>query len=432
MRNVFTALLILLVHTGHCTLVSSPVTVKPNVCTLPEIVHGYIFNTKNEYFPEEILYFACKTGYKSDTRSWWGGTHCKFGEWQPTPKCIDERTNCPDPPRVENAIITQLPKLFVNQDTVEYVCIHTNERHNITCINRTWTRAPSCQIICDKPDIPAGYVQSGKAHYKYKERLLYTCQKNFKSTGVSSTCTEQGWSPLPVCEPFTCERPNTEYVGSPDKSKYIIDETIDLECPKGYKTPTNEQRETLTCTDSGWQPAALCEPIMCSTIEQDKRIVFTPSRRPVRQGWSFSHLYSFPYEEVIQYSCTDGFKPETKTQITCRLKGWDPSPKCSDGRCFLPPKIDNGDIQDDIKSWYKDGAEVPYQCKVNYVMEGDSVVRCSMGVWSKAPQCMKPCYLIIQEKQIILKHGNELKLLCPSGNPTTIRCENGQILNTCT
>ncbi|XP_051789273.1 coagulation factor XIII B chain-like isoform X1 [Erpetoichthys calabaricus] len=475
--------------------------VKPKVCILPDITHAYLFNKKKEYNPEEILTFTCDTGYKSNTRSWWGGTQCKAGEWQPTPECIDEGTVCPDPPRVENAIITQLPKLFVNQDTVEYVCIHTNERHNITCVNRTWTSAPSCsitcstliqdrtiiftperrqirklwtysysysfphedviqysciegykpdtktkitcgvkgwepspkcsEIICDKPDITAGYVQSGKAQYKYKERLLYACHKNFKPTGVSSTCTEQGWNPVPVCESFTCERPNTEYVGNTNNSKYIIDETIDLECPKGYKTKTNEQRETLTCTESGWQPPVLCEPIMCSINEQDRRIVFNPSRRLIRQGWSFSHSYSFPYEEVIQYSCTDGFKPVTKTQITCRLKGWDPSPKCIDGRCSLPPKIDNGDIQYDINSWYKHGAEVTYQCKENYVMEGDSVIQCSMGVWSKPPQCMKACYLKIQEKAIILKHGNEVKILCPSGNPTTIRCENGQILNTC-
>ncbi|XP_039590597.1 coagulation factor XIII B chain-like [Polypterus senegalus] len=62
--------------------------VKPKVCTLPDVAHAYLFNKRNEYFPEEILYFTCKTGYKSNTGRWWGGVQCKSEEWQPTPECI--------------------------------------------------------------------------------------------------------------------------------------------------------------------------------------------------------------------------------------------------------------------------------------------------------------------------------------------------------
>uniref|UniRef100_A0A8C4SKR1 Complement factor H-like n=1 Tax=Erpetoichthys calabaricus TaxID=27687 RepID=A0A8C4SKR1_ERPCA len=418
---------------GRCT---------PKQCGHPGDSLNADFNLKekDDFIFGARVEYVCKEGYQMASQL--NFRQCLADGWSnDVPHC--EVVMCPHEPIAENVIITSgtyeddHPVPFGN--VLQFDCKNANLKLNgqreIYCTAEgTWSNPfPTCkEIICDKPDITAGYVQSGKAQYKYKERLLYACHKNFKPTGVSSTCTEQGWNPVPVCESFTCERPNTEYVGNTNNSKYIIDETIDLECPKGYKTKTNEQRETLTCTESGWQPPVLCEPIMCSINEQDRRIVFNPSRRLIRQGWSFSHSYSFPYEEVIQYSCTDGFKPVTKTQITCRLKGWDPSPKCIDGRCSLPPKIDNGDIQYDINSWYKHGAEVTYQCKENYVMEGDSVIQCSMGVWSKPPQCMKACYLKIQEKAIILKHGNEVKILCPSGNPTTIRCENGQILNTCT
>uniref|UniRef100_A0A8C4SHQ2 Complement factor H-like n=1 Tax=Erpetoichthys calabaricus TaxID=27687 RepID=A0A8C4SHQ2_ERPCA len=150
----------------------------------------------------------------------------------------------------------------------------------------------------------------------------------------------------------------------------------------------------------------------------------------IKDGRISNPVKEYNVNKTLQYSCNDNLK-RSQTDPVCTAEGWKPEPVCNDGRCSLPPKIDNGDIKDRVNSWYNDGAEVTYQCKEDYVMEGDSVVKCSVGDWSKPPQCMKPCLLTVQDKQITLKHKEDLKIQCPDKKRTRLICKNGELLNKC-
>ncbi|XP_039590922.1 coagulation factor XIII B chain-like isoform X2 [Polypterus senegalus] len=354
MRNIFTSLLILAFCTRYCTSVTSP----GKDCTSPDISHAQILPNKTRYAEEETLFYACEKGYKTSKGFWWGETQCTSGKWQPNPECIDERIACPQPPHVENTVITTKPKLFVNKDKIEYMCIFTGEMLSNACEKGMWKNNHQCSEFCSVPQIFDGFPHHPSKRYFYGDKLEYECNKDYRRSDVASECTRRGWKPTPQCTILTCEVP------------YITSGRIS---------------------------------------------------NPVKE---------YNVNETLQYFCTGNFK-RSRTDPVCTVEGWKPKPVCNDGRCFLPPKIDNGDIKEDINSWYKDGAEVPYQCKENYVMEGDSVVKCSVGDWSKPPQCMKPCFLMIQKQPKTLKHKEELKIICPNRKQTTLICENGKPLNTC-
>ncbi|KAG2461747.1 complement factor H [Polypterus senegalus] len=328
-------------------------------CMLPNITNAHIYDPKREYPSDETLMYSCESGYKSATGFWWGEMLCKSGEWQQIPKCIDEKTACPEPPHVENTVITTKPKVFVNEEEVEYVCIFTNEKLKNKCENGAWIHDLQCAKKCPVPEISNGSAKNQSKKYDYGKQLEYECNEEYTHSMVPSICTKRGWDPMPQCTILTCEVPNI---------------------------------------DNGYVPNA-------ARVKKEHKI-----------------------NDTLQYNCHGKWKRSSIDPV-CTAKGWNPEPKCDDGRCLMPPKIENGDIYGEVEPWYDDGSRVTYKCKLDHVAEGDKTVTCLTGVWSKPPQCMKPCFWQINGKNYKTQHQKIIKMYCPSY--TEVTCKNGELLNAC-
>ncbi|XP_051789269.1 complement factor H-like isoform X3 [Erpetoichthys calabaricus] len=332
---------------------------KKNSCMLPNITNAHIYDPKREYPSEETLMYSCESGYKSVTGFWWGEMMCKSGEWQQIPQCIDKKTACPEPPRVNNTVITTKPKVFVNEEEVQYVCIFTNEKLKNKCENGTWIHDLQCAQNCPVPEISNGSSKNQSKKYDYDTKLEYECNEEYTHSKVDSICTETGWNPMPQCTILTCEVPNI---------------------------------------DNG----------IVHNVAREKK--------------------EYNINDTLQYYCFGNWKRSSIDPV-CTAKGWNPEPKCGDGICLMPPKIANGDIDGEVEPWYEDGSRVNYKCKSDHVVEGDKTVTCSAGVWSKPPQCMKPCYWQYDGKKYKIQHKKNRLMYCPYSKLVT--CENGELLNAC-
>ncbi|XP_066548489.1 coagulation factor XIII B chain isoform X1 [Amia ocellicauda] len=179
-------------------------------------------------------------------------------------------------------------------------------------------------------------------------------------------------------EEVTCQKPSTEDFGYPSKNIYKVGETAVLLCPRGFRTVTYEQSTTLTCTENqtvneGWSIRPYCERIHC-----DIAGLFIQ-----RTGYSRPNN-KYQYDDIIQYNCLQGYKPQGRQQSTCRLSGWEPQPICSEIICD-PPDIPNANISNP-KNIYKFKEHLHYQCDRGFIPASSEVV-CQAYGWDKVPSC---------------------------------------------
>ena len=57
------------------------------------------------------------------------------------------------------------------------------------------------------------------------------------------------------------------------------------------------------------------------------------------------------------------------------------------GKCGPPPPIDNGDITTFPSPAYPPGSTVEYQCQSLHQLQGNRVITCRNGEWTKPPKC---------------------------------------------
>lgn len=62
-------------------------------------------------------------------------------------------------------------------------------------------------------------------------------------------------------------------------------------------------------------------------------------------------------------------------------------------KCGAPPPIANGDIISYPLKEYPPESEVEYQCQSYYRLDGNKMIVCHDGQWSKPPKCLSK-YLI--------------------------------------
>ncbi|XP_069824069.1 complement factor H-related protein 2-like [Dendropsophus ebraccatus] len=74
--------------------------------------------------------------------------------------------------------------------------------------------------------------------------------------------------------------------------------------------------------------------------------------------------------------------------------------------CGPPPAILYGDLVEPRKEKYTSGDTVEYGCLINYVLEGNRIVKCVEDVWEELPICQGPC---IVEEKVMIENNIELK-----------------------
>ncbi|XP_051868095.1 complement factor H-like [Pristis pectinata] len=333
-----------------------------------DILHG-TFELKRG----DALVFGARIEYKCDEGYQLVGTRnyrdCEISGWSGlVPYC--EVKTCPPVKAPENGRIIGPDVYDLDQDypygsLLTFECnspdLQIQGAKEIYCLeNATWSNpVPKCkELQCMKPDIRNGIVMTMGEVFRYLEQLHYTCNRNFKPSGISTTCTQFGWSPPPFCSPITCSRTsieNGQFLTS--KWTFAYQETVNYTCNENYR-PSGPS--TVQCEAQGLMPNPSCVEIRCYRPNIDAHIYWYQS--PKRVG------------EKIAYDCNhDG----SRHFSVCTATGWNPPPKCP-GPCHRP-EIDNSLLP--RKYSYSHGDTLSIKCKYGFRLQGTQNIRCQDGEW---------------------------------------------------
>ncbi|XP_059839514.1 complement factor H-like [Hypanus sabinus] len=180
-------------------------------CGTPEdILHGSFKLIQGEdlVFGARIEY-TCDEGYQLvGTRNY---SDCELSGWSGRAPYCEVKT-CPPVNNPENGRIAE-PGFFDNDHDypfgsfLRFECnspdLEIHGASQIYCLeNGTWSNpVPKCkELKCKRPDIPNANVKTKHEEFRHLEQLSYTCNRNYKPSGLrSTTCTQTGWNPPPLC-----------------------------------------------------------------------------------------------------------------------------------------------------------------------------------------------------------------------------------------
>uniref|UniRef100_A0A8C9UYQ3 Sushi domain-containing protein n=1 Tax=Scleropages formosus TaxID=113540 RepID=A0A8C9UYQ3_SCLFO len=225
---------------------------KEKLCNKPPINQGYIYPVKTTYNNEEILYYACITGYKPTTEGWWG---------------------------------------------------------HITCTNRAWSHNPKCiEIRCPKPIIANSIHIYGRNFYKNNDILRFVCEENYTPVGNENTrCTKNGWSQQPKCEAkrLSCKELPTIENGDriSEKQEGDLYKEVTFQCPRSYKL---EGKEIVRCRNGNWEELPKClKPCAIENIPEKHHLEKLPSTVYVEEGKTYRFTCKSRYYKDTWYWSTN-------------------------------------------------------------------------------------------------------------------------------
>ncbi|XP_065410491.1 coagulation factor XIII B chain-like isoform X2 [Chrysemys picta bellii] len=226
----------------------------------------------------------------------------------------------------------------------------------------------------------------------------------------------------PACE----EPPAIDFgaIVSDDKSEYREGDKVQYKCNPGYSLM---ETEWITCTGKTWTPAPQCLA-PCSLTKQQleiKNLLLSNGRR---------HAQLIQSDHTLEFMCSEGYTLTTPSVRKC-VNGHMDLPSCISEigkNCSRPPTIENGDITTFLEKGYTSGSFVEFKCQKLYAMEGQNRSFCDNGNWTKAPLCLEPCAISVEEMEnhvvelngrtkenilqwVYLKRGDFLELRCKPG-----------------
>ncbi|NWZ72713.1 CR2 protein, partial [Acrocephalus arundinaceus] len=93
----------------------------------------------------------------------------------------------------------------------------------------------------------------------------------------------------------------------------------------------------------------------------------------------------------VRYTCNPGYYLVGNAAVSCRASGkWSqPRPRCEAVKCSQPPNITHGRLQGNASATFPLGAAVSYSCNPGYSLVGNAFINCTgSGSWSQPlPQC---------------------------------------------
>ncbi|XP_044884908.1 complement factor H-like isoform X2 [Mauremys mutica] len=226
----------------------------------------------------------------------------------------------------------------------------------------------------------------------------------------------------PACE----EPPAIDFGGivSDDKLEYREGDKVQYKCNPAYSLMGTEW---ITCSGKTWTPAPQCLA-PCSLTKQQletKNLLLSNRRR---------HAQLIQSEHTLEFMCSEGYILTIPSVRKC-VNGHMDLPSCiseTGKNCSRPPTIENGDITTFLEKGYTSGSFVEFKCQQFYAMEGQNRSFCDNGNWTKAPLCLEPCAISVEEMEnqmvelngrpnenisqwVYLKRGDFLELRCKPG-----------------
>uniref|UniRef100_A0A674P4K4 Sushi domain-containing protein n=2 Tax=Takifugu rubripes TaxID=31033 RepID=A0A674P4K4_TAKRU len=351
-------------------------------CADPKVANGeWVSGSRPPHKYLATVTYRCNAGYKMEGDA---SMECGLnGQWMPgIPKCT--AVTCSPPSTITSGTFSPQKPLYQYLETVAYSCdqgFTLSGSKSLSCsLDGTFNGSPP---TCNKKTCgSAGQVDNGEIEYlpgkEFGDKLVVTCNPGFRLVGKRElTCGDQGWlGRLPECEEVECSHPkvaNGEWVsGSHPPHKYL--DTVTYRCNAGYKM---EGDATMVCSLNGqWTPGIpKCTAVTCSPPPTITSGTFSP-QKPLYQ-----------YLETVAYSCDQGFTLSGSKSLSCSLDGTfnGSPPTCNTVTCSPPPTITSGTFSPQ-KPLYQYQEMVEYSCDQGFTLSGSKSLSCSLdGTFNGSP-----------------------------------------------
>ncbi|XP_077681477.1 complement factor H-like [Eretmochelys imbricata] len=397
----------------------------------------------------DFIEFVCKREYMRDPTSSAFRVECMEGKLA-YPKCKKrvEIKDCGPPPYITNGdIISELHEKYQHGDSVEYDCnlrFKMIGSKNIECVDGEWSSSPvyppvKCALPRNLENIGFLSVYNFQKSFYHKDVVKYRCNSDVKklkqSVNMGNGHPSQNalYTRLRCCASLllfllaACEEPPAIDFGeivSDDKLEYREGDKVQYKCNPGYSLMGTEW---ITCSGKTWKPAPQCLAPCSLTKQQleNKNLLLSNGQR---------HAQLIQSDHTLEFMCSEGYTLTTSSVRKC-VNGHMDLPLCISERgknCSRPPTIENGDITTFLEKGYTSGSFVEFKCQKFYAMEGQNRSFCNNGNWTKAPLCLEPCAISVEEMEnqmielngranetilqwMYLKRGDFLELRCKPG-----------------
>ncbi|XP_034149504.1 E-selectin isoform X5 [Esox lucius] len=365
-------------------------------CYVPNIVHGFVTGSQEEFKENDILRYGCSKYYTPFSRS----SRCtKIGNkatWSPPPEC--EAVKCPVIQADKNVLVIGDSEDATFGNVIQFEC-QSNQMFlkgptEIDCNDRgEWSGiVPTCEAVkcpviqADKNVLVIGDSEDAT----FGNVIQFECQSNqmFLKGPTEIDCNDRGeWSGIvPTCEEIKCYVPNIVHgfvTGSQEEFKE--NDILRYGCSKNYTPFSRSSRCTKIGNKATWSPPPECEERTCAPPD-DTLVKYGRWERRWRTG---------RFEEKKYYQCIFGYKPTNgATFAECTNDGtWTPNPLCQKITCAAPH--DNLVSHTSLTRWRtgKLNDQNYYQCKPGYKPTKDATfAKCTIdGTWTPNPLCEASC-----------------------------------------
>ncbi|NP_001083142.1 uncharacterized protein LOC398768 precursor [Xenopus laevis] len=467
---------------------SLPLTCNEIKCRAPDLANGRINAQKETYYLDDKILYVCNDKYKKERSI---DPVCTKNGWFPEPTCNE--ITC-EADNVPNGVIKNKKNAYRLGETIELECNYAYTLYKPEeprrCTVNGWSLPLTCNDkTCDRRPLHNGkYYRDSRFPGRKNSNLWYTCNDNFDpvqgeysySTYYGkSKCTENGWHPLPECivlcprsaaqvesaeiylrqhkyragdkVQFRCYGesrtedgkiygeieclPNHKFSEArclrsciiesishgnyiPKKSNFEYGESLVFECDEGYKNLKNTRFDSATCP---WT-LPRCVETSCRIAELN---------------------VNYNVGDVVQFSCSRGYKLAGKDTSQCYYYGWDPElPTCTDERgwkdryklitnkqedysvCAPAPKPQNTQDSNSGNIIYHNGITVEIKCTPGFRPFGLKSIKCQTGKWQTPPQCIELRYCSLPPK---IENGKAVtsKQWHESGEMVNYQCDPG-------
>uniref|UniRef100_A0A8C1S323 Sushi domain-containing protein n=1 Tax=Cyprinus carpio TaxID=7962 RepID=A0A8C1S323_CYPCA len=179
------------------------------------------------------------------------------------------------------------------------------------------------EITCEDPRDQHVSTPYNWGKMKLGEKQSYSCAYGYRKTAAVATCTQDGWTPKPLCAGKCGPPPNISNADTKEmtKNEYNTEERVKYSCFDKYiLDPRPPFSSYMTCVKGEWKGKIYClKPCIVTVDEMDKRGIML--------RWKSNEKIISTHNEGIEFACQGGKKLKAQNL---------PRQTCNDGVINLP------------------------------------------------------------------------------------------------
>uniref|UniRef100_A0A9J8CS42 Complement factor H like 4 n=1 Tax=Cyprinus carpio carpio TaxID=630221 RepID=A0A9J8CS42_CYPCA len=305
-------------------------------CDVPRDQH---VSTPNYYFSGDMKLgtktsYRCESGYRKTAEK----ATCTRDGWTPKPLCAEITCELQSTISGVKKINPEGKTIFRAGESVEITCSEKGRSYDTketskTCTcqeNGKWDHKPVCEEI--RCEVPRDQHVSHPDFYfrgdmKLGAKQNYYCESGYEKMAEEATCTQDGWTPNPLCAEMTVSRKcgppppvNNADTVEMTKKEYSTGEGVEYICFNKYTLDTSPPfSKYLTCQQGEWSGNIKCLKPCTVTVEE-------MNERGIELAFADQQKLFAPHDDHITFTCQRG-------KI---LVGFSLRQKCNDGVMTLP------------------------------------------------------------------------------------------------